>query len=307
MRKTISILFALALVLSFSLVATTPVAAAPPVTIGLVLYLDADAIAGLNDDDPVPLWADLSGQGNDATQAIAANQPAYKAGILNGKPVVRFDGVDDFLDTNNVAFDFTAESFTVLMVLRVDGIGAAGKNRIIGNAGNLVHGWEIALNQANTAVEFLTHQAGTRQITASNPVNQDQWYSTTVVRSAADAVIYIDGTDDTVLAGTHIDPATSATNLRIGAYAFGPGGGFDFDGDIAEILIYNRALSNAERQEVEQYLGIKWLGWPSPAPAVVGWDSSPVNKAGVIAPWIALLAALMAGASLLVLRRRAQI
>jgi len=43
------------------------------------------------------------------------------------------------------------------------------------------------------------------------------------------------------------------------------------------------------------------------SPLTVGWEGSPVNKAGVMAPWIALLA-VMAGASLLILqRRRAQI
>ena len=36
---------------------------------------------------------------------------------------------------------------------------------------------------------------------------------------------------------------------------------------------------------------------------VVGWDGSPINKAAVMVPWIALLVA-MAGASLLLLRRR---
>ena len=43
----------------------------------------------------------------------------------------------------------------------------------------------------------------------------------------------------------------------------------------------------------------------NPVPLLtVGWEGSPVNKAGVIAPWIALLATMTAGAGLLVLRRR---
>ncbi len=42
----------------------------------------------------------------------------------------------------------------------------------------------------------------------------------------------------------------------------------------------------------------------NPVPSLtVGWEGSPVNKAAVMAPWIALLA-VMAGVSLLVLRRR---
>jgi len=39
-------------------------------------------------------------------------------------------------------------------------------------------------------------------------------------------------------------------------------------------------------------------------PTTVGWEGSSVNKAAVMAPWIALMATMMAGASLLVLRRR---
>lgn len=38
--------------------------------------------------------------------------------------------------------------------------------------------------------------------------------------------------------------------------------------------------------------------------SVVGWETHPINKLGVLLPWIALLAAIVAGASLLVLRRR---
>jgi large repetitive protein len=39
-------------------------------------------------------------------------------------------------------------------------------------------------------------------------------------------------------------------------------------------------------------------------PQVVGWETYPVNKVHVLLPWIALLAAIIVGASLLVLRRR---
>jgi len=39
-------------------------------------------------------------------------------------------------------------------------------------------------------------------------------------------------------------------------------------------------------------------------PASVGWETYPISKGRVLLPWIALLAAVMAGASLLVLRRR---
>jgi hypothetical protein len=42
----------------------------------------------------------------------------------------------------------------------------------------------------------------------------------------------------------------------------------------------------------------------SPAGPTVGWETSPVDKLVVLAPWIVLLAAVVAGASLVALRRR---
>jgi len=46
-------------------------------------------------------------------------------------------------------------------------------------------------------------------------------------------------------------------------------------------------------------------GNPPPLPpVVVGWEGSPVNRLAVMAPWMALFAAIMAGAVLLVARRR---
>ena len=46
-------------------------------------------------------------------------------------------------------------------------------------------------------------------------------------------------------------------------------------------------------------------GGPGGGP--VGWETYPISKVRVLLPWIALLAAIMAGASLLVLRRRRRV
>ena len=73
----------------------SPANAAPPVTGGLTLHLDASALTGLSDNDPVPTWFDVSGSlpANDAT---AAGAPIYKTGALNGQPVIRFDDFSSF-------------------------------------------------------------------------------------------------------------------------------------------------------------------------------------------------------------------
>src|SRR5262249_9192670 len=64
---------------------------------GLVFWPKADAITGLNDNDPVATWNDSSSQSNHITQGTAGARPLYKVNVKAGKPAVLFDGVDDQL------------------------------------------------------------------------------------------------------------------------------------------------------------------------------------------------------------------
>ena len=64
-----------------------------------VRWFKADALTGLSDGDPVDYWANSAAILTPATQATSGSQPLYKTNIVNGLPVVRFDGVDDYLRT----------------------------------------------------------------------------------------------------------------------------------------------------------------------------------------------------------------
>ena len=79
---------------------------------GLQVWLEADKIAGLSDTDPVPSWADLSGNGHDFAQGTSGNRPVYRTGIRNGLPVVRFAGSSSQYLLNSDTFT-TGTVFTV--------------------------------------------------------------------------------------------------------------------------------------------------------------------------------------------------
>ena len=49
------------------------------------------------DGDPVQYWLDQSGNEYHLEQASIESRPVFASGVRNGQPVVRFDGVDDFL------------------------------------------------------------------------------------------------------------------------------------------------------------------------------------------------------------------
>jgi hypothetical protein len=86
---------------------------------GLKVWLKADAIVGLADTDPVSTWSDSSGQGNDGTASLTV-RPLYRTGIVNGKPVVRFDGVNDVLNLPNSFSAFTAGTAFVVVKIVTD-------------------------------------------------------------------------------------------------------------------------------------------------------------------------------------------
>jgi hypothetical protein len=44
----------------------------------------------------VSTWTDLAGS-NNASQATSTNQPTFQTNVLNGNPIVRFDGTNDFM------------------------------------------------------------------------------------------------------------------------------------------------------------------------------------------------------------------
>lgn len=73
----------------------------PDQVAGLALWLKADAGTSTTvDGAAVSQWDDQSGNARHVTQATGANQPVYKTAIVNGKPVVRFDGANDFLQAS---------------------------------------------------------------------------------------------------------------------------------------------------------------------------------------------------------------
>ena len=63
---------------------------------------------------------------------------------------------------------------------------------------------------------------------------------------------------------------TIVTNDKDYHYFFHREGNDFFSGDVAEILVYSRALSDTECQQVETYLNRKWIDpdWKFPSPAM---------------------------------------
>ena len=78
---------------------------------GLVVWLDADDTA-FSDNDAVNAWTN-KGTGGNTAQSNSLKRPVFKTNLLNGKPGVDFDGVNDCLQIASLALDTYISVFVV--------------------------------------------------------------------------------------------------------------------------------------------------------------------------------------------------
>jgi hypothetical protein len=214
---------------------------------GLLMWLKADAITGLNDGDAVTSWSDSSGNSVNASQATAARKPLYKTNIINSLPVVRFDGTDDTLSINLSLVN----SMTIAMVCSpttgtddyvVAGDGSSGSPAIVSgySSGTNKYEWfNTATNRyliSNTATGInLIVVMQVDGVSNVGRINGAQVYSNT-------PSVAVNGKKLTVIGGL------TATTNNAGV-------------DIAEILVFSRLLSNRDLEALESYIRAKYAIW----------------------------------------------
>lgn len=217
-----------------------------PVRSGLALHLNASTLgyAGLNNSDPVTTWTDISSQGNHATQSTTSKKPTFKPNMISGLPVVRFDGVDD-----DMAFGQSGlgTPITVFLVIRsADGspVGILDSAPSTPNSfRNYVSGyWEFHDDNPRIYLGAVGTLPALLELVAYIPSNRQLDY-------------YRNGVFRENRTGNNAVPI-SWSGPKIGTINGGSSGAYN--GDIAEIIIYNSALSDSDRQKIESYLNLKY-------------------------------------------------
>lgn len=210
---------------------------------GLLLWLDANQITGLNDGDAVATWTDASGNGYNATQGSASARPIYKTGILNSRPVVRWDGVDDRLTNATFAVN---QPCTWFAVVRTTGGDAAFRFVLDAAAGTVRQAifYSVAPTKWTSFAGSLVDESGT--------TGGSVWRSIQTVFDGASSSLIVAGVT------TSGNPGSSALS---GGYVLGRvvnETGFQFGGDIAEIGCYNSVISGANLSALQSYLNAKY-------------------------------------------------
>jgi hypothetical protein len=218
-------------------------------TSGLTMWLRADQGVTLN-GAKVSRWADQSGHGSDATQPMAASQPSFVASGSHGKPVLRFNGTSSFL-----GFNLPINGLTGMTIVLVGNNRANQQGGDVGANSSAIHWGETAwwgvtyLSPFQTTVPFRFGTTQTGNLPLYNRPASVGTSSTlnTAIKNGTTDTLYVNG--QKVLASSG-KLATIAASTNTGFIGQGDLSTF-FSGDISEILVYNRALTDAERQTVE--------------------------------------------------------
>jgi hypothetical protein len=209
------------------------------------IYQDAGITPVASDGDVVGRSVNQGSDSHNANQTTTSLKPTWQTSELNGRPVFRIDGIDDFL-----AGTFTGaltQPFTQIVVakLTLAAVNDNSQHTAIDGAGTL----NMAIKTA-TATDPDTWQinAGTG---ANGSATNANWNIFTALFNAVSSRLWINGISDIAAAAGSENP----TGITIGATI---GGTNVWAGDIAEILIYNSSLSDADKNEIGDYLAAKY-------------------------------------------------
>jgi alpha-tubulin suppressor-like RCC1 family protein len=247
----------------------------------------ADYLAGSNGSS-VSNWTDSLG-GRSATQGSAGNQPQLYSNVLNGHSTVRFSSASSqFLTVTAAESPISgAGSFTMVVVFRTSTPGNASSSFYL-NTGLLgadvpgaVDDWSFVINGSQLGAGLGAGANGCSadfslyggDVTDGNP------HIGMYVRAGATISLYVDGA--LVASQNALCPDARIDCLfDIGAMTTAP---YYFNGDIAEIQLYNRALSSWEIMSANEILaGTYGVGSAGGlVGTVVAWGDNASDQASV--------------------------
>lgn len=221
-------------------------------TTGLVLRLESDYGVELAPSG-VSTWKDLSGEENDLT--AVGNPLLTAAGGPNGHAFIQLDGVAQKLERTASLSGLPTgnDDRTVFLIARYNSAPTAAAGFVYGNTGtDQAFGLTVDNTSGNLAVT-----SGTTAFVSSGTSPDGAgagWLSHSAVLSDGTLTHYKNG--DAIGSAGHTF-ATVLNKIVIGEDMAGTAFAAM---DVAAVLVYDRALSTAEREEIEGYLQYKYLG-----------------------------------------------
>jgi len=201
---------------------------------GLNLWLKSDSV--ILNSNKVETWNDCSGNNNHAVQLSPANQPLWINNELNKKPVIQYNGSNQFFNIGNIALS----NFSFFTVFKKNVISNSGV--LLGNSSSndYLGNW----NDGNTYM--------------GNGIIQPSAYTGNIINYSYLDITYNGNNANFYINGIYKGTNSGSVTCNYNEIAARTSTEIYLDGDIAEIIIYDTALSNLDRQTIENYLSNKY-------------------------------------------------
>ncbi|MBS2098130.1 hypothetical protein [Carboxylicivirga linearis] len=217
----------------------------------IVLWLDGESLE-LSENDNISTWLDQSGNNNDLSQTDPTLTPIYRAGVLNGKAIAEFSQSNNRIRGLN--FDMPADEISTFIVTRTASSGEALISYAVSSQDN-----EYLVHDASSLTSIIQGSSWD----SNETFNDDNWHIITQTWASSDGGTYLYKDNNTALSSTTANGSiTSLGCFAIGGEQDNVDGGYQtnqaFEGDIAEIIVFDRRLSQAEVSIVNNYLNLKY-------------------------------------------------
>lgn len=206
----------------------------------LVFHVRADKGIVKDESGRVVTWSDQSGADHDASQLNSDQRPIFINKAMGDFPAVRFDGLRQFLDIDGQLLQTPACSVFAVVTDRHSG----GHREIISN-------WKRGENVGSSIFLGLTSRAQVRFSdsfsNAGRILNRDQPFVLAAINSSGTSTVFQNASE----LGRR---DSGLPNRKLGTpWVIGQQGDINgefWNGDIAELLVYDRALSVSEQRQV---------------------------------------------------------
>lgn len=206
---------------------------------GARLLLHLDASRGYADGT----WSDQGEGGHAAVAASEKARPERIDGAIAGRPALAFDGTDDSLTSPLDISPDAHPAVTVFVVFKSDASG--GRHKLYGNDNG---GYDRTVGLDERAATNLTYFSGD-DVEPYADIDTGTWYLATQSYTGSSLSAWLDG--ELVVDGRPTSYGGAKDSLTIGSDG---DDSYYWEGAIAEVRVYEDALSGAERERIEAEL-----------------------------------------------------
>lgn len=207
------------------------------------------------DGQTVSTWYDINSNNivrNNATQSTDDYKPLFKERVINGGiSAVRFDGSDDYLEFDGTKLINTG--YTIFVVEQRRAAVSSGISPLMGGTTGSANQNLHLIYRYETTMRFGQY-SNDMDYTIGSYTTPTPRIHTFLLSTTDGKEYWLNGGDSAdASSSSQTDTLTSYTSSALGKYLSNY-----FNGDLAEIIIFNRSLTTTERQAIESYLSKKY-------------------------------------------------